>query len=195
MARREMCYFCFDVLTAQFDGTEVSHTPRFTNEYLPLFVTWNIGRDRRLRGCIGTFTAVRLHSGLREYALKSALDDSRFDPISRDDLTRLSVSVSLLTNFEDGKNFLDWEIGVHGIRIEFESDQGVRRSATYLPEVAEEQGWDQRQTIDSLIRKSGHRGTPNDELRRSIKLVRYQSEKVYSSYLEYKEHVEMMHSG
>ena len=30
-----------------------------------------------------------------------------------------------------------------------------RRSATFLPEVAGEQGWDRQQTIDSLIRKAG----------------------------------------
>ena len=35
----------------------------------PLFVTWKIGRDRHLRGCIGTFAAVHLHSGLAEYAI------------------------------------------------------------------------------------------------------------------------------
>ena len=35
----------------------------------PLFVTWKKGRDRNLRGCIGTFSALRLHEGLREYSL------------------------------------------------------------------------------------------------------------------------------
>lgn len=62
----------------------------------PLFVTWKIGRDQRLRGCIGTFSELNLHSGLKEYALTSALKDSRFDPISRDELPRLTVSVSIL---------------------------------------------------------------------------------------------------
>lgn len=33
----------------------------------------------------------------------------------------------------------------------------VRRSATYLPEVAQEQGWDQQAAVDSLIRKAGAR--------------------------------------
>ena len=37
--------------------------------FSPLFVTWKIGRDRHLRGCIGTFAAVHLHSGLAEYAI------------------------------------------------------------------------------------------------------------------------------
>ena len=35
----------------------------------PLFVTWKIGRERRLRGCMGTFSAKRLHKGLAEYAV------------------------------------------------------------------------------------------------------------------------------
>ena len=35
----------------------------------PLFVTWKSGRDRRLRGCMGTFTAKKLHKGLAEYTI------------------------------------------------------------------------------------------------------------------------------
>lgn len=46
-------------------------------------------------------------------------------------------------------------------------------------------GWDQIQTIDSLLRKGGHRGPVTVELRQSIKLTRYQSEKVSTSYAEY----------
>lgn len=64
--------------------------------FSPLFVTWKTSRDQRLRGCIGTFSELNLHSGLKEYALTSALKDTRFDPISRDELPRLTVSVSIL---------------------------------------------------------------------------------------------------
>lgn len=35
----------------------------------PLFVTWHIGRDRRLRGCIGTFNSMNLHSGKHLFCL------------------------------------------------------------------------------------------------------------------------------
>lgn len=59
-------------------------------------MTWKIGRDLRLRGCIGTFSELNLHSGLKEYALTSALKDTRFDPISREELPKLTVSVSIL---------------------------------------------------------------------------------------------------
>jgi len=48
--------------------------------------------------------------------------------------------VSILTNFEDANDCMDWEVGIHGIRIEFINENGSRRTATYLPEVAPEQG-------------------------------------------------------
>ncbi|XP_015747199.1 PREDICTED: AMMECR1-like protein [Acropora digitifera] len=76
-------------------------------------------------------------------------------------------------------------IGVHGIRIEFYNEKGAHRTATYLPEVAKEQGWNQIQTIDSLLRKGGYKGTINAEVRGSVKVTRYQSEKVTVDYNEY----------
>ncbi|XP_032331946.1 AMME syndrome candidate gene 1 protein isoform X2 [Camelus ferus] len=159
----------------------------------PLFVTWKIGRDKRLRGCIGTFSAMNLHSGLREYTLTSALKDSRFPPMTRDELPRLFCSVSLLTNFEDVCDYLDWEVGVHGIRIEFINEKGSKRTATYLPEVAKEQGWDHIQTIDSLLRKGGYKAPITNEFRKTIKLTRYRSEKMTLSYAEYLAHRQHHH--
>lgn len=41
----------------------------FSSILSPLFVTWKIGKDKRLRGCIGTFSAMNLHAGLKEYAI------------------------------------------------------------------------------------------------------------------------------
>ena len=51
------------------------------------------------------------------------------------------MAVSLLTNFEKIEDPLDWTPGTHGIEIEFTKDGRTYRG-TYLPEVAEEQGWD-----------------------------------------------------
>jgi AMMECR1 domain-containing protein len=48
--------------------------------HLPIFVTWKIKED--LRGCIGTFSPSQLSTILGKYALISALEDDRFDPIS-----------------------------------------------------------------------------------------------------------------
>ncbi|GFU51602.1 AMME syndrome candidate gene 1 protein homolog [Trichonephila clavipes] len=174
----EMCFFCFDVLYCHLNQYDPPKSPSFPNDSYPLFVTWKIGKDRRLRGCIGTFNSMNLHSGLREYAVTSAFKDSRFSPITRDEFGKLHVSVSILRHFEDGEDYMDWEIGIHGIRIEYTTEKGSKRTATYLPEVAPEQGWDRVQTIDSLLRKGGYKGTISNEVRKSIRLTRYQSEKL-----------------
>ncbi|XP_064638489.1 AMMECR1-like protein [Lineus longissimus] len=183
----DMCVYCFDVLLNHLNNTQTPPPrPHFTNDEYPLFVTWKFGKERHLRGCIGTFSAQKLHNGLREYAITSAMKDSRFDPIKKDELTKLYCSVSLLTNFEEAKDYLDWEVGVHGIRIEFQIDKQPKpRTATYLPEVAKEQGWDRVQTIDSLLRKGGFKKDITNEIRKSIKLTRYRSEKITLSYTEY----------
>ncbi|ALC45934.1 CG5902 [Drosophila busckii] len=186
----DMCLFCFEVLDCELNNIDGPTTPMFSNDAYPLFVTWKIGRDKRLRGCIGTFSAMELHNGLREYALTSAFKDSRFAPISRDELPKLTVSVSILQNFEEAQGHLDWQLGVHGIRIEFLTERGLKRTATYLPQVATEQGWDQLQTIDSLLRKGGYRATITQELRKSIKLTRYRSQEIQMHYKEYREHCE-----
>ena len=79
-------------------------------------------------------------SAVHKFTLaNSAFRDRRFSPIAKDELPLLRVSISLLTNFEDAANVWDWEIGVHGIRIQW-SEGGTTYSATYLPQVAPEQG-------------------------------------------------------
>lgn len=42
----------------------------------------------------------------------SAIKDSRFSPITKDEFTKLHVSVSILTNFEDARDYMDWEVSV-----------------------------------------------------------------------------------
>ncbi|CAG8494527.1 9983_t:CDS:2 [Cetraspora pellucida] len=204
VAAIEHCVFCFDILVAHFEGREHLE-PEFENaQYL------HQGQPR-LRGCIGNFDALPLHSGLKEYAITSdnvindlfasamatlgylpmdhAIHDKRFSPITARELSHLTCGVSLLTNFEDAEDYLDWEIGVHGIWIEFVDDYNRRRTATYLPEVAEEQGWTKEETIDSLLRKSGYNGRITDKIRSRVVLTRYQSAKYVITYEEYLEHV------
>ena len=80
---------------------------------------------------------------------------------------------------------MDWEIGYHGVRIEFFNERGAKRSATYLPEVAHEQGWNHIQTIDSLLRKGGYKAPITSDMRKSIHVTRYRSEKLTLHYDDY----------
>jgi AMMECR1 domain-containing protein len=71
-------------------------------------------------------------------------------------VSQLSCSVSLLRCFEEAASWHDWEIGQHGLIIEFTDPVlSCKRTATFLPEVAGDQGWSQQQCIEALIRKAG----------------------------------------
>lgn len=117
-------------------------------------------------------------------------------------------SISLLTGFEQAESYLDWTIGVHGIYITFphpsllppssetpsptSSSGHLPRlttkhtfSATYLPDVIPEQGWDKIEAIDSAIQKAGWKGRITEDLRRSIKLQRYESKMCSATWDEY----------
>lgn len=133
----------------------------------PLFVTWKKLKkgEYQLRGCIGTFSEGRIEEGLKRYALISALQDSRFTPIEREELSQLRCGCNLLSQFKtiyssegtgNSGDIWNWEIGKHGIEIKFRHPKtNSRMSATFLPEVIPEQGWDQRETFENLIEKAG----------------------------------------
>ncbi|KAG0937975.1 hypothetical protein G6F29_001914 [Rhizopus arrhizus] len=176
--------FCFEVLVNHLKKKHYPQ-PHFPNDTYPLFVTWHIESygHSKLRGCIGNFSPLKLHEGLLKYALISALKDTRFKPITLEELPRLSCAVSLLTDFEQADDYLDWEIGVHGIWIEFIQQDGEKETATYLPEVIKEQGWTKEEAIRSLLRKGGYYGNITKEYcESSIILTRYQSQKKEFSY-------------
>ena len=80
---------------------------------------------------------MRLSQILGEYALISALEDDRFPPMTLKEVPQLSVGLSLLVNFTELQDPYDWEVGVHGVEIEF-TEAGREYSATFLPEVMTE---------------------------------------------------------
>jgi AMME syndrome candidate gene 1 protein len=151
-----------------------------------------------------------LHTGIPEYALISAFRDHRFHPIQQSELESLECVISLLVEFEDAESYLDWEIGKHGIYISFPHPSTINSSApsplssqsllslpslgrkktfnaTYLPDVMPEQGWDKQEAVDSAIQKAGWNGLITEDIRRSVKLRRYQSSKCSVTWAEYSE--------
>ncbi|KAK6345118.1 hypothetical protein TWF718_007047 [Orbilia javanica] len=159
----------------------------------PLFVTWNLvkSRGKQLRGCIGTFEPQKLDDGLASYALTSAFDDTRFNPIDIKELSSLECGVSILTDFEPASNPFDWTLGTHGLRISF-TYHGRRHGATYLPNIAVEQGWTQEETLVSLMRKAGWGGKSSEWQKVNLQVTRYKGTKSSASYGEYKEFKEFV---
>ncbi|KAJ7499251.1 alport syndrome [Mycena latifolia] len=212
----EHCFHAFDALYCALTSAPPI-APQFADDKYPLFVTWNTrssrpGRSPRLRGCIGSFEPLSLHDGLQEFALISAFRDHRFRKIDKSELESLECAVSLLTDFEDAESYLDWTVGVHGISITFahpslltsSSSSGAPSplssstylprvtsrqtfTATYLPDVIPEQGWDKIEAVDSAIQKAGWSGSITEDIRRSVKLRRYQSKMCVVGWDEYVE--------
>jgi len=102
------------------------------------FVTLKIGGD--LRGCIGTLTGREpLVEGVRTHALNAAFHDPRFQPLTAEELSRVTIEVSVLTEPQpliyDGADDLIAKLrpNVDGVILR----KGYA-SATFLPQVWEQ---------------------------------------------------------
>ena len=120
---------------------------------------------------------------LQRFSLVSAVQDTRFPPITQAELPSLKVEISLLSDFEKIDSPEDWIVGKHGIEIEFgDGKTSEIYRGTFLPNVAPEQGWDVRDTLEALCKKAGYRGG-YDSVKDQFKLVRrYQSIKFGMDY-------------
>jgi uncharacterized protein (TIGR00296 family) len=185
---------CFTCLFVHLGGESNNEPTNTNNNNYPLlasprvggvFVTWTNTSDGSLRGCIGSLSEIDLLTGLRDYAIRAGTRDSRFSPITLKEFSKLTCGVSILGQFEDGYKWNEWIIGTHGIIIKLELD-GVKYSATYLPEVAPSQEWNIKQTISSLLHKSGiDKRKINETMFDKISLTRYQSSKITATYSEW----------
>jgi uncharacterized protein (TIGR00296 family) len=179
-ATKDHCAICFDALNRHLrKETTIEYEE---TDQVPLFVTWKI--QGRLRGCIGNLSSLSFPQGLVDYAIRAGVQDTRFDPISLSELPKLTCGVSLLVNFVPGKAWDDWDVGTHGIVLRFES-RGESFKAVFLPEVASEQGWTKRETVDALAKKSGFKGKIDQELLSNMKIETFVSSKCELSFDEW----------
>ncbi|RME22426.1 MAG: AmmeMemoRadiSam system protein A [Deltaproteobacteria bacterium] len=113
------------------------------------FVTLHI--DGQLRGCIGTFTSSRpLVQTVQEMAVSAAFRDPRFPPLTREELDRVDLEISVLSPLRPVDDPEEIEVGRHGIYITRGFYSGV-----LLPQVATEYGWDRETFLDHTCLKAG----------------------------------------
>jgi len=110
------------------------------------------GRGDGLRGCIGTIAPIDpLLDTVARRAASAALEDSRFpSKVSVEELKQVGIEISVLTPPRPVKGPQEIVIGRHGILLR----KGLA-GATFLPQVAPEQGWDLNTTLEHLSRKAG----------------------------------------
>lgn len=128
--------------------------PQVFSEYGAVFVT--LEKNGNLRGCIGSILPQRkLIDDIILNAQNSAYHDSRFSPVTKDEVDDLSIAVSLLTvpkpmKFKDEKDLLNQiRPNIDGIII-----RDCGKQAVYLPSV-----WelipDKKEFLNSLKVKAG----------------------------------------
>ncbi|MDP4208138.1 MAG: AmmeMemoRadiSam system protein B [Bacteroidota bacterium] len=90
-----------------------------------------------LKGCIGTFrTNQPLYENIRDMAIEASTNDSRFDPVTLQEIKSLEIEISVLTPMHKIASINEISIGKHGIYIRKNGKGG-----TFLPQVAPAQKW------------------------------------------------------
>jgi AmmeMemoRadiSam system protein A len=121
-----------------------SHLTEFRGVFTTLYL------HGKLRGCVGYVSPIfPLHRAVFETARAAASQDTRFDPVTSDELHELLLSLSILSPLHP-IDASEVEIGKHGLVVTL----GIRRGLL-LPQVAMEHGWSRQEFLEQTCRKAG----------------------------------------
>ena len=147
--------------------------PEKLRQHRACFVTLN--KQGQLRGCIGAiFPEEPLYQAVIRKARSAALEDTRFEPVTPEELPQIEVEISVLTlprelDFRSPEDLLaKLRPRVDGVVLNVAGYQ-----ATFLPQVWE-QIPDKEQFMSSLARKAGLR--PGDWRHPQAAVLVYQAE-------------------
>jgi len=115
------------------------------------FVTIHLKEPYQLRGCIGSVYPSRpLYEDVQENAINASTRDPRFRPMTPDELDKVQIEISVLSEMKTVNNYKDIVLGTHGIVLK----KGMNR-ALFLPQVPWEVGWEIEETLSHLSQKAG----------------------------------------
>jgi len=120
-----------------------------------VFVTIEEYPSMELRGCIGfPYASKQLWEAIIEASIEAAFHDPRFLPLKAEELEKILVEISVLTQPKEitGKKselHEKIEIGKDGLII-----QRGHRSGLLLPQVAVEQKWDSEEFLRECCKKA-----------------------------------------
>jgi AmmeMemoRadiSam system protein A len=118
--------------------------PDKLKEKRAVFVTLKQGD--KLRGCIGHLEPrYPLVEAIVRMAIAAATEDNRFLPINLDELPTIKIEISVLSPLEKISDPFKIKLGEHGVIVK----QGYR-SGVFLPEVAEEGGYNLEEFLSAL---------------------------------------------
>ncbi len=121
-----------------------------------------------LRGCIGFIEPIApLSLIVIQAAIYAAVRDTRFEPVSVDELSRLEYEISVLTPLEEVTDPSLIRVGKHGLVIEKNGRKGL-----LLPQVPVENGWTREEFLAQACLKAG---LPEDAWRKGAKIYSFEA--------------------
>lgn len=113
------------------------------------FVTLKVNNE--LRGCIGYPLPYKpLYETIIDVAVSAATQDFRFPPLTREELKKTKIEISVLAVPQPIEDIKEIEIGKHGIVISKGFDKGL-----LLPQVPVEWDWDVETYLSHGCLKAG----------------------------------------
>ena len=132
IARNTIDSYIKNGIRPAIDSTDFSSTIK---QNCGVFVTLKI--NGQLRGCIGRFVADKpLYKIVQDMAVASSTEDPRFSRVSKDELSKITIEISVLSPLKKINSADEFILGKDGIYMVKGSASG-----TFLPQVAEETGW------------------------------------------------------
>ena len=114
------------------------------------FVSLKRRSNRELRGCIGhTQADLPLAEAVTRAAVAAATEDTRFSPVTLEELPSLALEISVLGPLLPIRPEAV-VVGTHGLVVRYEG-----RSGLLLPQVPGNYGWDRETFLDYTCRKAG----------------------------------------
>ena len=135
----------YSALGLEYDGDD-SPVGILKEKGYGVFVTLHL--NGRLRGCIGRFTSSdSLHKTIREMAQSAAFSDPRFPSLSKKEAPQIDIEISVLSPLKRIASIDEFKLGRDGIYMIKGSRHG-----TFLPQVAEETGWNTEEFLGYCAR-------------------------------------------
>lgn len=121
-----------------------------------------------LRGCVGyPLPIAALYRAVADTARSAAFEDTRFNPVIRDEAPHLTVSLSVLSPLQPIEPE-QVEIGRHGLLVSLGAHRGL-----LLPQVPVEHEWDRVTFLEQTCHKAG---LPANAWHRGAKLEAFTAE-------------------
>lgn len=139
-----------EAIESAVDGRKASFDPPSPHLAEPRGVFTSLYLRGELRGCVGyVLPVLPVYRAVAETARAAAEEDSRFEPVQREEATQLEISLSILSLLQPIAPE-QVEIGRHGLVVTMAGRRGL-----LLPQVPIEHHWDRITFLEQTCRKAG----------------------------------------